>query len=576
MAIKEEVLKRAQQWLIGNFDEETKAEVKSLLERDEKLLEECFYKDLEFGTGGLRGKLGVGTNRMNIYTVGRATQGLANYLKEYFATAEKISVAIAYDSRHKSREFAQTAANILSGNGIYVYLFDSLRPTPELSFAIRELKCQAGIVVTASHNPKEYNGYKVYWEDGAQIISPHDKNILAHMKKIDYEHITFTPDEQKIQIIGEEIDTKYINKAKQISLSPTAIKQNKDLKIVYTPLHGTGIMLLPRMLEEIGFTNVHIVQQQAKPDGDFPTVKSPNPENPEALALALEKAREIGADLILATDPDADRIAVGVKTESDDFRLLNGNQVGAILAYYILQRRKELGLLTARDFMVKTIVTTDLIAEIAQDYNVELFETLTGFKYIGAMIREHEGKKNFILGAEESFGYLVNDFVRDKDAISTSAFIAEIVAWAKQNNKSLLDLLLDIYMKYSLYRERLVSIVKEGKQGEREINDMMRKFREEQINNINNIKVLRKKDYLNRQITDYQSGKTEELEFPQSNVIQFELEDGTRISVRPSGTEPKIKFYFSVRDSLTSKDEYRAKTKILESRIDNFIKAFGI
>ena len=576
MAIREEVMRRAQKWLIGNFDEETKTQVKRMLEEDERLLEDCFYKDLEFGTGGLRGKIGVGTNRMNIYTVGRATQGLANYLKDSFADRDRISVAIAYDSRHFSRVFAQSAANILSANGIYVYLFDDLRPTPELSFAIRELGCQAGIVITASHNPKEYNGYKVYWEDGAQIISPHDKNIMEYMQKIDYEQIVFTPENSRIQIIGEEIDRKYLDRAKQISLSPAAISDNSNLKIVYTPLHGTGIKLLPRMLEELGFENVYIVDEQAQPDGDFPTVKSPNPENPEAMELALIKAREIDADLVLATDPDADRVGVAVKTLDGQFQLLNGNQVGSILTYYVLMRRKQLGQLQDKDFVVKTIVTTDLIKEITEDYGVELYETLTGFKYIGALIREFEGEKRFLLGAEESYGYLVSDFVRDKDAISSSAMIAEVTAWARQNGMSLFELLLDIYQRYSLYRERLVNLVKEGKEGEEEIASMMERFRSEATKTLAGVKVLRKKDYLSGKTIDYQLGKEQELRFPESNVIQFELEDGSRISIRPSGTEPKIKFYFSVKQKLPELDEYQTMVEQLERKIDLFQEALGI
>ncbi len=576
MTNREEILRRAQKWLIGNFDEETKAEVKRMLEEDEQMLEDSFYKDLQFGTGGLRGKLGVGTNRMNIYTVGRATQGLANYLKEYFAERQKISVAIAHDSRHGSRLFAETAANILSGNGIHVYLFDDLRPTPELSFAIRHLGCQAGIVITASHNPKEYNGYKVYWEDGAQIISPHDKNIMKHIQKIDYEQIVFTPDESRIEIIGEEVDLAYLSRAKQITLSPQAIADNRDLKIVYTPLHGTGIVLLPRMLKELGFENVIIVEEQAKPDGDFPTVSSPNPENPEAMELALSKAKEVDADLILATDPDADRIGVGVKTLDGQYQLLNGNQIGALLTYYVLNRKKQSGKLKDDSFVAKTIVTTDLIRDIAEYFGVEVKETLTGFKYIGALIREFEGKREFLLGAEESYGYLLSDFVRDKDAISSAAMIAEVTAWARQQNMSLFDLLVDIYLRFSLYRERLVNIVKEGKQGEQEIAQMMERYRYNVNGEINGVKILRKKDYLQGKVYDYEKGTEDKLDFPQSNVIQFELEDGTKISIRPSGTEPKIKFYFSVRTRLDKREDYYSKVNELEKRIDSYQAALGI
>ncbi len=562
------LLEKARQWLIGNFDADTKSEIRRMLEEDEQTLVDSFYKDLKFGTGGLRGKLGVGTNRMNIYTVGRATQGLANYLKKSFADKDTIKVAIAHDSRHNSRLFAETAANILSANDIEVYLFEDLRPTPELSFATRHLKCQAGIVITASHNPKEYNGYKVYWEDGAQIISPHDKNILAEMQKIDYDKITFTGKHELIHIIGEEIDRAYINEALKISLNPELIKKHSDIKIVYTPLHGTGITLLPKTFEAFGFTNLIIVEEQAKPDGDFPTVKSPNPENPEALQLALEKARAVDADLILATDPDSDRIAVGVKAANGEFILLNGNQIGSILAYYILSNLKIKQRLTGNEFMVKTIVTTDLIKEIAENYGVDLLQTLTGFKYIGALIRELEGKKKFIFGAEESFGYLASDFVRDKDAISSAALIAEVVAWAKENKLSLYELLIEIYTKFNLYLEKLVNIVKEGKQGEEEINSLMEHYRSGNISQIAGHKVVKRYDYLQGKIFNLENGTEESLDFPKSNVIQFRLEDGSLISIRPSGTEPKIKYYFSVKTKLESAEIFENKKKELESKID--------
>ncbi len=573
--MNKDILEKAQRWLIGDFDAETKAKVRYMLENDEKELEDCFYKDLEFGTGGLRGKLGVGTNRMNIYTVGRATQALANYLHKSFP-GEILKVAIAHDSRHNSRLFAQTAANILSGNNIKVFLFDDLRPTPELSFAIRELKCHAGIVITASHNPKEYNGYKVYWQDGAQIISPHDKNIMSEMQKIDFEDVVFTPQNDKIVIIGEDIDKRYIGEAKKISLNSQAIERHKDLKIVYTPLHGTGIKLMPWMLKEFGFENIFIVEEQATPDGDFPTVKSPNPENPEAMQLALQKAKEVDSDLVLATDPDSDRIGVGVKTLSGEYKLLNGNQVGSILAYYILNSRKNLNMLFPNDFIVKTIVTTDLIADIADFYNIELYETLTGFKYIGALIREFEGKKRFIFGAEESYGYLASDFVRDKDAISTAALIAEVTAWALDNNMSLYELLIDIYIRFGLYWERLVNVVKEGKEGQEQIRAIMDNYRNGDIKEIGGKRVLWKKDYLLLKQFDYIANKEIKLDFPLSNVIQFYLEDGTKISVRPSGTEPKIKYYFSVRDSLKNKDAFDDKINELEKRIDIYMKALGL
>ena len=577
MAISQDVQKRVQQWLIGNFDMETKQTVRRMLQEDENLLIDSFYKDLEFGTGGLRGKLGIGTNRMNIYTVGRATQGLANYLKDFFYDIKQIKVVIAHDSRHNSRLFAETAANIFSANGIKTYLFDDLRPTPELSFAIRYLGCQAGIVITASHNPKEYNGYKVYWEDGAQIISPHDKKIMKYMDKIEYDQLSFTPNENLIHIIGEDIDNEYIKATKKIILSPAAIQDNRDIKIVYTPLHGTGIKLLPKMLEQLGFTNIYIIQEQAIIDGDFPTVSSPNPEDPKAMSLALEKAREINADLVLATDPDADRLGVAIKTNNQEFVLLNGNQVGSIFAYYLLFQYSQLGLLnTQKDFIVKTIVTTDLIREIAESYKVQVFETLTGFKYIGALIRELESERNFLMGAEESYGYLISDFVRDKDAISSAAFLTEILAWAKQNGKTLFDVLIEIYVKYNLYHERLVTLIKEGIDGEREIKRIMEKYRNEHIKKINGQKVIFKKDFLLGFSYDYLNAKQEKINLPQSDVIQFVLENNTKISIRPSGTEPKIKFYFSVNEKLDDKKNYSTKVLELENRIDSLQIYFNL
>ncbi len=566
-----DILNKARLWLIGNFDSETKTEVRRMLESDEQALIEAFYKDLEFGTGGLRGKIGVGTNRMNIYTVGRATQALALYLKQTFSDQD-ISVAIAFDSRNKSDLFAQTAANILSAHDITVYLFEDLRPTPELSFAIRHLSCKAGIVITASHNPKEYNGYKVYWEDGAQIISPHDKNILNLMQSISYDSITFTPKPEKINIIGQDIDNAYIKEAIKISINPDVIQKHQDLKIVYTPLHGTGITLLPKTLEAFGFKNIIIVEEQATPDGNFPTVKSPNPENPEAMQLALDKGRAVDADIILATDPDADRLAVGVKTKDDRFVLLNGNQIGSIMAYYILSQKQEKHLLRNNDFMAKTIVTTELIREISDQYNIKLYQTLTGFKYIAGLIREHTDE-NFLFGTEESFGYLASDFVRDKDAISSAALIAEITAWAKENNMSLFDLLLDIYVKFSFYKERLINVVKEGKKGEEEIKALMEKYRNRKIEQIAGIDVIEKRDYLTGKTINLKTGEEKPIDLPKSNVIQFLLDDGSLISVRPSGTEPKIKYYFSVKAKLKQKQEFDTVSRHLDQKIDKLSQA---
>ncbi len=563
-----QILEKARQWLVGNFDAETKETIRQLLATNEAELIDSFYKDLKFGTGGLRGKLGVGTNRMNIYTVGRATQGLANYLKKYFSNLKTIKVAIAHDSRRNSRLFAETTANILSYNDIEVYLFEDLRPTPELSFAIRYLGCQAGVVITASHNPKEYNGYKVYWDDGGQIISPHDKNILNEMNKIPYDSIHFTGKPEKIHIIGEEIDKAYIKQALKISLNPDLIKKHSDLKIVYTPLHGTGITLLPKTLEAFGFKNLIIVEEQAKPDGNFPTVKYPNPEDPAAMELALKKAKETNADLILATDPDSDRVAVGVKSLDGQYILLNGNQIGSFLTFYILDNLKLKQRLKGNEFVAKTIVTTDLIKDIAHSYKVETLKTLTGFKYIAALIRENEGKKRFVFGAEESFGFLASDFVRDKDAISSSALIAEVAAWAKENKISLFELLLEIYQKYQFYLEKLVNIVKEGKQGEEEIQRLMDHYRHGNITEIAGSKVVKRYDYLQGKVFDLTDGTEQTLDFPKSNVIQFKLDDGSLISVRPSGTEPKIKYYFSVKTKLDSKHNYQNTKKQLEQRIE--------
>jgi len=570
------VSQRAQQWLIGNFDNETKLQVRHLLENDEKTLIDSFYKELKFGTGGLRGKLGVGTNRMNIYTVGRATQALANYLKKQFQDRAEIKVVIAHDSRINSRLFAETTANIFSNNKIKVFLFESLRPTPELSFAIRELQAQAGVVITASHNPKEYNGYKVYWEDGGQIISPHDKNIMSEMEKLSYDEIEFRPDDSFIQIIGKEIDQRFIEEAKKVSILPEVVKRHKNLKIVYTPLHGTGITLMPLMMEAFGFENLIIVEEQKTPDGNFPTVKSPNPENPEALELALKKAREVNADLVLATDPDADRVGVAVKDSSGEFRLLNGNQVGSLLTYYKLSVLSDKKIIRKNSYIAKTIVTTDLIKQIADSYHIKTYETLTGFKYIADVIRKHEDKEYFLLGAEESFGYLLSDFVRDKDAISSSAMIAEVTAWALSQGKTLFDLLIDIYLKYGLYYEVLLTQIKEGKEGEEEIKAIMDKYRNSGMLEIAGNKIVMVKDYLAGSSTDLTTGKVTNIELPKSNVLQFYMEDGTIISVRPSGTEPKIKYYFSLRTQLGKKEDFEQTRDKLEQRLKQYREALGI
>ena len=561
----EEIKKKAQVWLGNEFDEETRKQVKYLIENDEKELIDAFYKDLEFGTGGLRGIMGVGTNRMNIYTVGMATQGLANYLNKSFEGKE-IKVAIAYDSRNNSKLFATTAAEILSANGIKVYIFDDIRPTPELSFAVRHLKCQSGIVITASHNPKEYNGYKVYWEDGGQIVPPHDKNIIAEVKNIkSVSQINFNKDESLITVIGEEIDKAYINEITKFSVNP---ELRKDLKIVYTPIHGTGIKMMPRVLEAFGFENVMTEPQQSVPDGNFPTVKSPNPENAEALSLAIKLAKKEGADLVLATDPDADRVAAGVKHHGD-IELINGNQIASLLTYYILKHKNDL---KSTDFIVKTIVTTDLLCDIAESFCVRCIEVLTGFKYIAEQIRLNEGKQRFICGGEESYGFLTGDYTRDKDAISTGALLAEAAAWAKSQGKTLIDVLDDIYAEYSLYAEHLINVVKKGAEGAAQIAAIMENLRKNPLE-LPGLKIEKTFDYKLQKIFD-KEGEKPLLGFPVSNVLQFVYDDGTKVSVRPSGTEPKIKFYISVKSKFEgdkSKMALHKKIENITAEIEKFV-----
>ena len=545
-----EIKIKAQAWLTSSFDEETHRQVQNLLDNSEKELYESFYKNLEFGTGGLRGIMGVGTNRMNKYTVGMATQGLCNYLKKSFSNLSEIKVAIAHDSRNNSRYFAEITAAVFSANGIRAFLFDELRPTPELSFAVRHLSCQSGIVVTASHNPKEYNGYKVYWDDGGQIIAPHDKNIIAEVQKIkDPSQVKFDAVNTKIVNIGTEIDNAYFKELKKIMLNKTVIRKHADLKIVYTALHGTGITLLPVALNELGFTNIILEEQQAIPDGNFPTVTSPNPENREALEMAIAKARIEDAEIVLATDPDADRIALAVK-DGSDYKLLNGNQTASLLTDYILEQWQKNSKLTGKEFTVKTIVTTELMKAISESYGVPSYDVLTGFKYIADVIRRNEGKAQFICGGEESYGFLTGDFVRDKDAISTALLIAEMVAYAKEQGQTLLQRLETIYKKHGFYYETLVNVEKKGSEGAAAISKMMTGFR-------NNPPAI--DDKLPEWILDYneqthkngKTGTTEKLEgFPVSNVLQFFYADGTKISVRPSGTEPKIKFYLGIKMSM--------------------------
>ncbi len=568
---------RVDKWLDGNYDADTKSAIKQLIDAGNTTeLTDSFYRDLEFGTGGLRGVLGVGSNRMNRYTVGAATQGLCNYINATFPGQDDISVAIAHDSRRMSPEFARLVADIFSANGIKVYLFSSLRPTPELSFAIRQLGCQSGIVVTASHNPPEYNGYKVYWGDGGQVVAPHDKNIIAEVNKItSIDIIKFEGVPERIHQIDEEIDAPYIERIKSNAVNPDVIKKQADLNIVYTPIHGTGITLVPRALDALGFTNVHIVEQQATPDGNFPTVKSPNPEERAAMQLALDLANELNADLVMATDPDADRVGAGARNHHGEFELLNGNQMASLIIYYLLNAWKDAGKLTGKEFIAKTIVTTDLIDAMCQRYNVTCYNTLTGFKYIAEVIRELEGKEQFIAGGEESYGYLIGDFVRDKDAIASCAMIAELTAYAKNNGQSLFDMLMAMYQENGFYYESLVSLTKKGKSGAEEIQQMMADFRANPPKEIAGSTVVRIDDYKALTRTDASGNATAieagKMGIESSNVLQFFTEDGTKVSARPSGTEPKIKFYVSVREPLASKEAFDDTYAQLKAKVQRVI-----
>ncbi len=569
---------KAGKWISSQqVDKETKDAIQKMLQAADKAeLTECFYKDLEFGTGGLRGLMGVGTNRMNRYTVGMATQGLANYLKSIFK-GQKVSVAIAHDSRNNSRFFAETTAGVFSANDITVYLFDELRPTPELSFAIRELGCQSGVVLTASHNPKEYNGYKAYWADGAQMVSPHDENTITEVSKItSIDEVKFGAKKELIKPIGKDIDVKYLATLKSLSLSPEVIKAQSAIKIVYSSIHGTGITLVPTILEQFGFKNVTVVQEQATPDGNFPTVVYPNPEEAEALSLALEKAKEIDAELVLATDPDADRVGIAVKNDKGEFQLLNGNQTGALLIYYLARKWKENGKITGKQYIVKTIVTTDLLFNIAEKYGIKHYDTLTGFKYIAEVIRNLEGKETFIGGGEESYGYLIGDAVRDKDAIASCAMIAEMAAWVKNEGMTPYSLLKKIHEEFGLYYESLKSITKKGKTGQEEIAQMMAGFRTDPPSKLAGSKVIKLVDYELGKSKDLVSGKESKIAFPVSNVLQFFTEDGSKVSVRPSGTEPKIKFYFSVKGRVISTDNYDQKIEDMKKKVDTFISDLKI
>ncbi len=572
----QQIIDKANSWLSSNIDNDAKTEISAMLKADDDTaLVEAFYKDLEFGTGGLRGIMGVGSNRINKYTVGMATQGLANYLLKTYPD-EQIKVAIAHDSRNNSRFFAETTAAVCSANGIKVYLFEELRPTPELSFAIRHLGCHSGVVLTASHNPKEYNGYKAYWNDGAQIIAPHDKNIINEVGNIkSINNVRFDADDSLIIPIGKDVDRPYLEKVAALSLSPDAINRQKDLKIVFSPIHGTGITLVPAILEKMGFENVHVVEEQSTPDGNFPTVVYPNPEEAEALSIALTKAKEIDADILMGTDPDADRVGIAVKNEVGDFQLLNGNQTGALLVYYMLRKWKDNGKLDGNQFIVKTIVTSDLLFEIAEGFGVKYYETLTGFKFIAALIKQLEGKETFIGGGEESYGYLISDFVRDKDAIASCAMIAEMAAWAKDEGMSPFELLQKVYQEFGVYHESLVSITKKGKSGAEEIAEMMKDLRSTPPSTLGGSEVTHVLDYQNLVKRELVTGKEESLDFPKSNVLQFMTKDGDKISARPSGTEPKIKFYFSVKAALGDKD-YREVEAGLKEKISLMSKNLNL
>ena len=574
-----QVTERAQVWMGEGYDAETRAEVKRLLEQEDKTeLIDAFYRDLEFGTGGLRGIMGVGTNRMNIYTVGAATQGLSNYLKKEFAELPQIKVVIGHDSRNNSRKFAEISADIFSANGIKVYLFESLRPTPEMSFAIRELGCQSGIILTASHNPKEYNGYKAYWNDGAQMISPHDKNTIAEVNKVaGIEDIKFQGNPELIEVIGQEIDDIYVSKIKELSLSPDLVARNSDMKIVYTPIHGTGVKLVPAALRAFGFTNIINVPEQDIPDGNFPTVASPNPEEPAALNMAIEKGKEVDADIIMASDPDADRLGVAVKNDKGEFVLINGNQIAILLLNYIMTRSREMGTLKGNEFIVKTIVTSELIKTIADKNDIKCYDCYTGFKWIAAVIRELEGKERYIGGGEESYGFLVEDFVRDKDAVSAIPMMAEAAAWAKETGKTVYEMLQDIYVKYGFSKEKGISVVRKGKSGAEEIEAMMKNFRANPISEIAGSKVVLIKDFATLKGTDVLAGETFVLDMPTTaNVIQYFTEDGTKVSIRPSGTEPKIKFYVEVRGALSSPAEYEAVNAAAEDKIKAVATSLGV
>ena len=562
------------EWLSGNYDEAAKTEIRELQQSDAAQLEDAFYQDLEFGTGGLRGIMGVGTNRMNKYTVGMATQGYANYLNKCFS---EVKVAIAHDVRNNSRQFAEIAAHIFAANGIKAYLFESIRPTPELSFAIRKLNCQGGVVVTASHNPKEYNGYKAYWNDGGQLVPPHDKNVIAEVEKIKgLDDVKWNGNEDNITIIGKDMDEAYIEMVKGLSVNPDVCVRQHDLKIVYTPIHGTGIMLVPKALDAYGFDNVHIVEEQATPDGNFPTVVYPNPEEKETMNIGLKNAKEWDADILLGTDPDADRVGVGIKNNHGEWILLNGNQTAMLVFNYIIEARKNKGIAKPNDMVIKTIVTTDMIDAIAAKSDIACYNTLTGFKWIAELIREKEDKENYVVGGEESFGLMVGDKVRDKDAVSAVAIICEMAAVAKEKGQTLFEKLTELYTEYGFYYEKLISLTKKGMNGSKEIADMMQGFRDNPPKEIAGSKVTELLDYQLQINKNLATGETTKISLPKSNVLQFITEDGSKISARPSGTEPKIKFYFSVNMPMENADDFDKVQTMLNDRIEQIIVSMNL
>ena len=564
-------------WLNGAYDEETKAAIRRMQAENPEELNESFYRSLEFGTGGLRGIMGVGTNRMNRYTVAMATQGLANYVKKVFEGEKELRAAISHDSRNHSREFAEITANVLAANGFTVYLFDDMRPTPELSFAVRYFHCHTGVMLTASHNPKEYNGYKAYWNDGCQLTAPHDTNVIDEVEKIkQLSDVKWSGGEERIHIVGAEVDEAFMQQIDKNVLHPECIKAHHDLKIVYTPLHGTGIKLIPTMLQRLGFTNVNVVKEQAVPDGNFPTTPSPNPEEHAAMKMAVELAQKIDADIVFASDPDADRVGVAVKKPNGEWMLLNGNQTMSVIIYYLLKEWKEKGKLTGKEFIIKTIVTSELPADIAKRQGVKVYDVLTGFKWIGSKIRELEGKETFIGGGEESYGYMIGDFVRDKDAVGACSMIAEIAAWAASQGKTFFDVLVDLYKEYGFYKEGLLSVVRKGKSGAEEIQQMMKDYRANPPKEINGSKVVCLRDIKTLENKNMETGEVEKINLPSSNVLQFFTADGNKVTVRPSGTEPKIKFYFGVKGELKSKEDFDATNAALDKKIEDIKKSMGL